>query len=45
MPVLGAGELNLVLLVKRKHNIGNKYFLVKSTKLTIPLDSRHQIPN
>jgi hypothetical protein len=30
MPILGAGELNLfVLLVKRKYNIGNKYFLVK----------------
>jgi len=29
MPIFGAGELKLFLLVKRKYNIGNKYFLVK----------------
>jgi hypothetical protein len=29
MPILGAGELKLCLLVKRKNTIGNKYFLVK----------------
>jgi hypothetical protein len=30
MSIFGAGELKLfVLLVKRKYNVGNKYFLVK----------------
>jgi hypothetical protein len=29
MPIFGAGQLKLFLLVKRKYTIGNKYFLVK----------------
>ena len=29
MPIFGARELKLFLLVKRKYTIGNKYFLIK----------------
>ena len=29
MPIFGARELKLFLLVKRKYTVGNKYFLAK----------------